>query len=998
MTETIHITRKKLWAGTALQALAFAGFGIASLAAVPAHAQSTTSADEQEEAAQEIVVTGSLIRRDEFTTIEPLTVITNNEITQAGFNSAAETLQSTSVTQGASQINNYYGGYVTDGGPGANTLGLRGLGPSRTLVLLNGHRIAPAGSRGSVGSADLNVLPTALIQRIEILKAGASSIYGSDAIAGVVNIITEDQFNGLTIQAQTNVPEVGAGASQRLSASFGYQGDRLSIIGSVEYYNRSRLSRNDVDFTSCPIGGSLSGEGTAMGSGDYIDPTTGRPACFTLDNGGVTINTLGVPTRAGIDRLTGATGNYNRFVPSASNVAGATPGYLGVSYYTRDTYDARQEEEDLVSPAEIYTGFLSATYDLHALGDAQVYVELLGNQRHSSQLLYRQLTLDYAQGSPLVEAQFRNGIFLNPNEISNGNYVAARAFIGFGNTEQRQEVSFARLAGGLRGKFFFDDWRYDLYLSKSFSDSNYYSESFLTDRIARSLDVVSDGNGGFVCATTSDPNCVAAPLLNAATIGGNLPQNYVDYILQDVQGTTKYREFVGSFNINGPIFALPGGDAQLALGFEYRDASIDDQPPADSVNGNLYGLTSAAPTVGSDAVREVYGELYLPLLANVPGAYALSLDGSLRFTDYDSYGSDWTYKVSGEWQPVRGIGFRASYGTSYRAPALFEQFLGGTSGFQSSSADPCDDYANSSNPIIQANCAAIGLPANFQQLSSVTVITNGGADAGLEAETSKNFSAGVVLQPPLPSGFGSLSFAADYFRIEVNNGVSRAGYGFILNSCYGDPSFDPNTGYCRLVERDANNYLTVYDSYVNLATDIRRGIEFNLRYANQVGPGRLVLDANVVHYYEQSGKVFDSDPLEDTNGTITVPDWVGSFNASYEVGRVTLHYGIDWVTGDHDATYTYFATDYDAGGVVDEAYKQYLKDNYYFEVDDYFLHSASVQVRLEDFTMTMGVRNLFNTKPPEISAGAYSMVGNSPLYSGYDYTGRTFFLNTTIGF
>lgn len=277
MTETIHITRKKLWAGTALQALAFAGFGIASLAAVPAHAQSTTSADEQEEAAQEIVVTGSLIRRDEFTTIEPLTVITNNEITQAGFNSAAETLQSTSVTQGASQINNYYGGYVTDGGPGANTLGLRGLGPSRTLVLLNGHRIAPAGSRGSVGSADLNVLPTALIQRIEILKAGASSIYGSDAIAGVVNIITDDQFNGLTIQAQTNVPEVGAGASQRLSASFGYQGDRLSIIGSVEYYNRSRLSRNDVDFTSCPIGGSLSGEGTAMGSGDYIDPTTGRP-------------------------------------------------------------------------------------------------------------------------------------------------------------------------------------------------------------------------------------------------------------------------------------------------------------------------------------------------------------------------------------------------------------------------------------------------------------------------------------------------------------------------------------------------------------------------------------------------------------------------------------------------------------------------------------------------------------------------------------------------
>ncbi len=240
-----------------------------------------------------IVVTGSRIRRDEFTAAEPLTVITAEEITQAGFNSATDALQSAAVTQGSGQINNYFGGFVTDGGTGANTLGLRGLGPARTLVLLNGRRLAPGGTRGSVLAADLNVLPTAIVDRIEVLKAGA--IYGSDAVAGVVNIITDRKPSGLHIDMQANVPEVGAGADYRIAGSFGIQADRLNVIGSVEYRKRKQLSRKDVDFFDCPIGGFLTGEGTEFGSGDGVG-FDGSP-CFTLDNGGVTINTLGLPTR-----------------------------------------------------------------------------------------------------------------------------------------------------------------------------------------------------------------------------------------------------------------------------------------------------------------------------------------------------------------------------------------------------------------------------------------------------------------------------------------------------------------------------------------------------------------------------------------------------------------------------------------------------------------------------------------------------------------------------
>src|SRR5690606_5861365 len=187
-----------------------------------------------------ITVTGSRISRDVFNSVSPVQVVTREETTLAGFDSTTAALQSNTVTAGSAQINNAYGGYVTNGGPGANTLSLRGLGASRTLILLNGRRVAPAGSRGSVGSADLNVLPSSMIDRIEVLRDGASSIYGSDAVAGVVNIITRQNLDGLTVTAQHNAPmdAGGAGYASRFSVAGGMSGDRWRASGSVEHYRR----------------------------------------------------------------------------------------------------------------------------------------------------------------------------------------------------------------------------------------------------------------------------------------------------------------------------------------------------------------------------------------------------------------------------------------------------------------------------------------------------------------------------------------------------------------------------------------------------------------------------------------------------------------------------------------------------------------------------------------------------------------------------------------
>ena len=954
-----------------------------------------------------IVITGSRIRRDEFTATEPLTVINKQEITQAGFISATDALQSAAVTEGTGQINNFFGGFVTDGGVGANTIGLRGLGADRTLVLLNGHRLAPGGTRGSVVAADLNVLPTAIIDRIEVLKAGASSIYGSDAIAGVINIITDKKLTGLHIDMQANVPEVGEGMDRRISASGGLQLGRLSLIGSVEYRKRDQLSLRDVPWTHCPVGGFLTGEGTPFGSGDGVN--FNGDSCFTLDNGGVTINTLGftVLNSSGtalvgvpaIGRSSGTVGTFTRFVPSPETTTGPFPGFLGVGFYDRDAFDPQSQEEALISGASILTGYGAATYDTDALGNAQLYGEILATRRKSSAPLYRQLSLDYLRGSPLLPEQLQNGFFgFNPD----GSIIGARAFIGFGLLPSNQQVDYVRASGGVRGDLPFHDWKYDVYLGKSWNNGTYSQGSFLVDRLLKSTDVVQNADGSFSCASAAvDTTCVPAPFLTSAVIGGVLPQAFRDYIVKNTIGHTDFSEATVSANVDGPIFHLPGGDAQLSLGAEYRKQKINDQPDPDSISGNLQNLTAATATVGSDNVKEVFGELYLPILSDMPAAYRLNFTGSARYTDYASYGGQTTYKVAGEWEPIRGYGFRGSYGTSYRAPALSEQFLGATSGFLSSNADPCSDLPapdeqSPTDAVVAKNCASIGLPADFEQHSGVTVKTVGGAEAGLSAETSKNFNIGVVARPTLPGDLGSLALSLDYFSIKVSNGVASLSGQTILDRCYQNPTnFDPTSGFCRFVTRDSNNALTVISSYVNLSQSNVKGYEFNGRYTNRLFGNRFILNADVTHFTEQSSKLFPEEFLTDANGTVASPSWVGSFDATYITKHVTFRYGVDWINSSRNKTYSYFAFD-NLTGKVDKNLEQIFRDNYFLEVPNYFLHSASVQFDIKNYEFTLGVRNLFNKAPPRITATGFNVIGNAPLYSGYDYAGRTYFVNASF--
>lgn len=1012
-TPTFKLSNKPV--ALAVMALVFMHSASAQTAADTTAAPETKPATEAAkkaaptQALEEVVVSGSRIKRDNFSSAAPVTIIRNEDAVSAGFTSTAQVLQSTAITGGQAQVNNAYTGFLTDGGPGANTLGLRGFGPTRSLVLLNGRRMAPSGTRGSVGAADLNTLPNSIVDRIEVLKDGASSIYGSDAVAGVVNIITKKNLTSFNVDASTSRPVDGGGNSNNFSISGGQVADNWRFLASYQVNDLESLTlgqrnwaRCNTDYTRTSVGGVVG----VWGSNDFIDPATGKPKCYPLGNtgvNGVTINTLGVNGRVTSGPYTallsgvGAPGSvgtaFNRWRPNAAITTGLV-GYEGVGGTTnnlnvRDTFDPRMLNNTLLSPVRNQNVYAQGGIDLKTLGDAELYYEVLLNRRDSSQVSYRQFSLDYEQGSPLIPDNLKTSLispFAGPTPTTNGKNVGVRAFIGFGNDVSNQTVDVSRVAAGLRGAFFDSGWDYDVSIVSSQSTGSYTGMSFMTDRLAQSSNVVAVGSG-FACVNPAN-GCVAQPALTPAVIGGQLPADYVNYVFRPHTGVSKFTENVLSASVTGPVFTLPYGKVKAAFGAEVRRSSIDDTPSDDSIKGNLFNLSSSTPTRGSDGSKDLFGEIEIPLLKDLPAFKELTLNGSGRRADYESYGAASTYKAGYLWTPVKSLTLRGTQGTSYRAPALYEQFLGATSGFISNSLDPCNNwnsptYAGTARA---TNCQSEGLPPGFSSNRSIAVITAGGREAGLKAETSENTSYGIIFQPELLTGWGDLSLAVDRFDIKISNGVTTIGGSSTATRCYEDAAFRAGGAYCRFVSRAAGtNALTVLNGYVNVATDLTRGTDISARYSNNLGTGRLRTNLSLTRYDEQSSKLKETDPLVDGNGTVTNPRWSGALDVNYTVQGWNFYYGLEFVGA--TSSYEYYG----------------LNPNttiYKLDTPDYFLHSASIQYKdtVGKWSATLGVRNIANTEPPEISAIVNNRVGNAPLYSGYDYVGRRVFLNVSKSF
>ena len=1008
--------------------------GLAAFAPSMAMAQSTPAPQEPEaqeeqdtdaEATEvgDVVVTGSRIRRTEFSSTQPIEVITSEESTLEGLVDPAQILQGSTAAGTANQINNNFTGFLTTGGPGVNTLSIRGLGAQRTLILLNGRRLGPAGARGTVGPVDLNVIPASLAQRYELLLDGASSIYGSDALAGVVNIITDTSYDGFQIGAFTSQPFEEGGDIYQINAKAGRVFDRGYVTLGGEYFQREEILYGDRDDLSCQQSYVFGDEALTIRR-DVRDPTTGDFKCLVPINN--MIRNFNVGFGAGPVR----TGDYQPN-PAAvygggfrgcdingwqhfSGGTGACSIIAGGTAVRRDAFAASNPSQDkqlkatAVSPAERYSVSAFAGYDLTP--NVELFAELLFNRRESSQTSDRQI---FTNVSPFHSQNPFGGVCNMLADPGGPTDCLVSLPVIAVNYTSEQVVDYTRAVVGARGDFNFLNrgWSWELAGQYSVSQATYKSDQFYNDRVLATagFDALFEGRAfgdsgpGFGYPAGNGFNCDVAMLTTATTCPtggvnwfdpvllatGSAP-GFDDFLQFVAVGETEYIQKYVEGVVSGELFNLPAGPVGAAFGFHIRDEEIDDNPDEQEQNANLFGFSAAGRTRGSDSVKEIFAEVEVPVLRNLPFFDDLTLNVSGRLSDYDSYGENSTYKVGLNWRITPEFRVRASTGTSFRAPALFELFLADQTGFAGQLIDPCINWANSTNSDIRQNCAADGIPDDYDGFGPSVQVSTGGGFGVLEGENGENFTVGLIWTP----SFIDMSFAVDYFDTTIENQISQIGSGAILSRCYTSESF-PTDPLCTLFTRERNpasprflNVLTIDNSYVNVALQKQKGLDFTFRYSRDFSFGDLTLSSRFSHILDHTQQTFsDSVPaiINDQTGN---PETVGNAQVRFNRGDWTVFWDVDFASAASDDRF--FANGNRTNFFGENVFSQY-------SVDNYFLHSMSVRRQVDDLSIVVGLRNVFDTKVP-VNSSNNAFIGNNAFGSQYDYFGRQLVLSITKDF
>ena len=945
--------------------------------------------DEDASVQEKIVVTGSRLRRDEFTSSSPVQVLTSETSTLQGLVSAAEVLQGASVAAGSGQINNTFTGFVVNGGGGVDTVSLRGLGSQRSLVLLNGRRMPPAGVGGTVGPIDLNTLPNSMIARYEILKDGASSVYGSDAVAGVVNVITRDNIEGFEATGTIELVEDGGAEEYLLGGAWGKSFDRGSLSISGEYYKQKELEYGDRDNFAYPEDRYFDADGNRAA---IIASRTGEFKCFqSVEGYGHTCNPF-----------TGAC--FGSRVPD-STAAGeldseAVAGYRRIPFAERSNDDPRQLKDSVISPRERVTLFATGDYRPAAFDTTELFGELLFSRRESNQDNHRQLFPWFDGTSPVND--------FNTTAFGVGLTARPIVLIPF---DQSQEVEVFRALGGARGEFggsVLNGWNWDAYLSHSISNGTYTRDVVPSDRVDAGTGTIQDTispNPEGVCGSSAPAGCVPLDLFETDVLfDGNFSPEQAAYYLLSETGETEYTQTIFEAAITGDLFALPAGEIGAAFGVHVRKDEIDDVPGEFGRAGNVWNLLSAVETVGDDAVAEVFGEAEIPILRSQPGFEDLTLNLSARYSSYDSVGDATTYKAGANWQINPTIRLRATYGTSFRAPSLFELFLGDQTSFPSQiSVDPCIAYGVQGpesqvvDQVIHNNCAADGLPPDWGGgSSSAEILTGGGLD--LDPEESTAQTVGFVFTPSNLD----FSLAIDYFDIEIENEIASLA-GAVVGRCYRDEDFRNEPGFCDLFERvldpTAPNFGTITDidaSYRNIPNQKTSGVDITARYETEFDFGALTIDAQATYTDVDEDQEFVGADFISFNGTIGDPEWVGTAQTRFETG--------DWTTT-WTLNYTGVA-DNNGFESEDQRVDPFYAPNAFnvTKVREFITHDISVRKEWDTLAAIIGVRNVFDTEAPLVSDGdddgSVSRLGNYPLSSQYyqGYIGRSVFLTLSKEF
>jgi len=909
-------------------------FGAASTAAFSA---STIAAeDESAEKVERIQVTGSRIKRTDLESASPVLVIGREDLAATGELSIGDILQQ--IPAAGAALNTAF----NNGGNGSTNMDLRNLGAQRLLVLVNGKRWV-----SSLGSTvDLNSIPAASIERVEVVKDGASAIYGSDAIAGVVNIITRRDFEGveLSLYGGENM-KYNDGRQYSADLTVGTTSDRGGLMMNLSHVTQQEIWAGDRDISS--MGNSST---TEKGRIRLTSSAISSDLRDQLLAQGYTENNAG-KSNAGFD-----------LVP---NGAGSSVGLDSFRDRDGDVYNYAPENY-LVTPQERNSFYVQAFYDIS--DDVRFVSDFMMTNRESSQLLAAMpLTIGASFGAAASRVDIHENNIYNPfGETLYGDaarsgvegyipFAGQRRFVEAGNRIYRQNDTTYRAMVGLEGGIGDTSWVWDASYIYGKNSQDVYTTGLLN------LTRINQALGDNCNASTS---CVPLNLFGGA---GSITQDMIDFVTFDSVSREGLELKDYTLNFSGDAFELPAGVVGMAVGFERREESGYDTPDPLTQSGETSGNQRDA-TSGGFRLDEAYVELSIPVIEG------LTVSPAIRFSDHSAYGSNSTAKVGVEYRPIDDLLLRGTWAEGYRAPSISDLYAGNADSYPTLT-DPC----NSVDGVVPDLPGCAGVPNGYAQSNTQIRITNV-SSPDLKPEESESKTFGFVYNPSFVDG---LEFTVDYYDIEVTNSIGRYGASRILNEC----ATGDNAASCDYIDRDANGNVTDLRNFLqNSGTYNVEGIDFYTAYKfdTEYGSFRTSLDVSYVMANEFDGE----EQVGVQYGDAGYPEYKGTF-------------ALDWALGDFDA---HWQTRY-----VDRMQNYYDVLGYTpsypgmaAEIGSYTVHDVSVGYSLDTYNtkFTLGIENLFAKEPsPEYLNNDLAISTNNFSVTEYDVNmDRFVYVRATIKF
>ncbi|WP_025293842.1 TonB-dependent receptor plug domain-containing protein [Sphingomonas sanxanigenens] len=939
--------------------------------AMPAFAQDTASNAPAADEGDEIIVTGSRIQRTDYDLANPVVSITAETLEQSGNVQVVDTL-----AQNPALLNSLSGartsGSLSDfGAVGVSLLDLRGLGENRTLTLVNGRR--HVSSVSGTAAVDINTIPTDLIESVDVLTGGASAIYGADGVSGVVNFRLKRDFEGFTARGQIGLSSRGDAGQRFGSATYGrnFADGRGNVALSYEYRDQDRLGSADRRRTGNP----LYSYGLVRDPNDIPDDP-GRPDRVLTNNlryadssidGAVDLDLDGIPDFTG----SGKVYDRGRLLPSSG---GLTQG--------GDSTPLAGYQGDLQAYNRVHNVNLLSHYDFSDAVSAFFEAKYV-----------RQKTFTLAQPSfdfftylnpdnPYLQDRFGVDATADGALLSRDNYD-----LGVRGEENDRETM--RFVGGFEGRIS-DHARYELSYTFGQTKSKVKLTDYrIGDRYYAALDAVTDpATGNIVCRSNLfpddniDPNNFDAPA-TTFTPGANSgcrplnllgngvrDQAALDWINADIVNRARLQQHVVSGSVSGDFgqfFELPGGPVGFAFGAEYRKEKSRFVTDELLQQGALLDFSVQLPESGDFDVKEVFGELSVPVLKELPFAYNLTFGAAIRLSDYSTVGKTTTWKVDGTYSPIRDITFRGTWSEAVRAPNVTELFAPRNGGF-SFISDPCDPvFINDGTQYRVANCQAAlqaaGLtPAQISAFNpesdpTATVSLPGfsGGNRNLREETARTWTAGVVVRPSFIPG---LIASFDWYDIKLDNAISTPTAEELVGLCVDQPTLD--NIYCANVTRSSGTgYISSYFVQPqNVANFRTAGADLKLNYSlNTGGLGRFNI-ALVGGYLDRLE--FIATPGADINidrEERFFPKWNATGDITWSMNAFTVNYGVSWFSKTRRYTIEELRGNPD------------LSDPRYFRYKEKWQHDIYVAYDVDErFRFYVGANNLFDQQPSVASA------------------------------